>query len=261
MRRLSFDYFMQIGYTDNVSECHYTIKCSPMDTDMQQLENIEINLTPEVCYSQGEDSFGNRTIYGSIKEPHNNFKLHVTGEMLTGLSEREQEKNPSAIGKYRYSHGLNAHGISLRAYYESIHSAVNGSDYERGIMLMHRLYEDFSYEKNVTDVNTTAEEAWILGKGVCQDYAHILTALCHMDNIPARYVAGMMEGEGLSHAWVEVYENGYWYPVDPTNNCIATDMYIKLGHGRDAADCAINRGIIKGGGAQTQIIRACVKER
>lgn len=260
VRRLSFDYYMQISYTEQVSACHYTVKCMPGDTDMQHPNDINIRLKPNTCYAQGEDSFGNKTIYGSIEELHNIFELSVSGEIMTGLDEREREKNPSSLGKYRYSHGLNAPGEALREYYERVSSDIAGTAYERSIMLMHRLYRDFNYEKNVTDVNTTAEEAWNLGRGVCQDYAHILISLCHMDNIPARYAAGMMEGEGLSHAWVEIYDNGYWYPVDPTNDCIATASYIKLGQGRDASDCAINRGIIKGGGAQTQLIRVCVKE-
>lgn len=260
VRRLSFDYYMQISYTKQVAVCHYTIKCMPRDTDMQHLNNINIRLKPEDCYAQGEDSFGNKTIYGSIEELHKKFELHVCGEVMTGLDVREREENPSSLGKYRYSHGLNAPGAALRSYYESVCSDISGSAYERSTMLMHRLYRDFTYEKNVTDVSTTAGEAWNLGRGVCQDYAHILTSLCHMDNIPARYVAGMMEGEGSSHAWVEIYYNGYWYPIDPTNDCIVTDSYIKLGQGRDASDCAINRGIIKGGGAQTQLIRVCVKE-
>ena len=53
-----------------------------------------------------------------------------------------------------------------------------------------------------------------------------------------------MEGEGSSHGWIEIYDKGFWYPIDPTNNCVVTDSYIKISQGRSAADCAINRGII-----------------
>ena len=124
---------------------------------------------------------------------------------------------------------------------------------------MECLHRDFSYEKGVTNVDTTAERAWSLGRGVCQDYAHIFIALCHMAGLTARYVTGMMMGEGFSHAWVEVLEDGVWYGYDPTNGCRVGDDYIKIAHGRHADDCMINRGTIKGGGWQIQKVAVRVE--
>lgn len=42
---------------------------------------------------------------------------------------------------------------------------------------------------------------------------------------------------------------------------IVTDSHIKLNDGRDATECAINRGIMLGGGTQTQDISltVCIK--
>ena len=68
-----------------------------------------------------------------------------------------------------------------------------------------------------------------LGKGVCQDYSHILIALCRKYKIPARYVVGMIIGEGATHAWVEVYYDGCWYGLDPTHNKEVDDYFIKIG--------------------------------
>lgn len=48
--------------------------------------------------------------------------------------------------------------------------------------------------------------------------------------------------------------------LDPTNNKLVDDDYIKLSHGRDASDCLINRGVIVGGGEQTQDIKVHVWE-
>ena len=109
-------------------------------------------------------------------------------------------------------------------------------------------------------MRTTAEEAFMQRKGVCQDYAHIFIALCHLAKIPARYVAGMMVGEGFSHAWVEILSDGVWYAIDPTHACMANDTYIKISVGRDAEDCMINKGIMKGGGTQLQTVRVLVEE-
>lgn len=109
-----------------------------------------------------------------------------------------------------------------------------------------------------TNIDTKGEEAFLQGKGVCQDYAYIFIALMHFAGIPARYTTGMIVGEGVSHAWVEALWNGKWYGLDSTNDVLVTEEHIKIGVGRDAKDCMINRGIMHGGGLHTQTIKVNV---
>ena len=259
MKKLHFDYYMNITYETPVTICHYTIKCIPADTDRQHLEDIQIELMPENKYQQGADAFGNRKIYGCVHEPHTQFSCHITGTVTNGIADYEsQDQNmPSEI--FRYPHGLTCPGDALKAYFNAVKIHLQGNRLEQAAYIMHRLYQDFTYEKGVTDVSTSAEQAWILGRGVCQDYAHIMVALCRLAGIPARYAAGMLIGEGYSHAWVEICSEGRWYALDPTNDVIVADAHIKLGIGRDAADCMINRGVMFGGGSQTLLIRVNVE--
>ncbi len=70
----------------------------------------------------------------------------------------------------------------------------------------------------------------------------------------------MMLGEGASHAWVEVWVNGMWVGIDPTNNRLTDETYIKLTHGRDFGDGAIDRGRFLGFAGQTQKILVKVEE-
>ncbi|MCC8067305.1 MAG: transglutaminase family protein [Clostridiales bacterium] len=128
------------------------------------------------------------------------------------------------------------------------------------LTMMRALHDRFSYVQGVTDVQTTAEEAMALGKGVCQDYSHILLSLCRMHRIPCRYVVGMLIGEGLSHAWVEVCSNGRWYAFDPTNNLIVDDAHIKISAGRDYHDCIVSQGVFVGRTTQTQTVAVRVRE-
>lgn len=260
MKKLHFDYCMQLAYSEQVQKCHFTIKCIPQDTDRQKIEELQIEIEPKDSMQTGLDSFGNKMLFGNVMEEHDRFYFRITGTIRTGLAPYETVGNENILGAYRYPSGLTVPGKGLTAYFESLDLIQEKSAYEKGVYLMHKLYEDFSYEKNVTGVNTTAEEAWQLGKGVCQDYAHILIALCRLADIPARYVAGMLTGEGFSHAWTEILSEDKWYALDPTNNCIVTDSHIKIGIGRDASDCQINRGVMTGGGQQTQDIRVTVTE-
>lgn len=52
-----------------------------------------------------------------------------------------------------------------------------------------------------------------------------------------------------------------WIGMDPTNDVLVADFHIKLGHGRDASVCLINRGVMKGGGDQMQTISVSVEEK
>lgn len=165
------------------------------------------------------------------------------------------------IALFKYPYGKTVPGKELSKYYEILkEEELSGeqSDYNKAVKIMQRLYKDYTYKAGITDVWTSAEEAFKLGKGVCQDYVHIFIALCRLSKIPARYVTGFMIGEGESHAWAEILFGDKWIGVDPTNNLLIDDNYIKLCHGRDATDCRINLGIIIGGGEQVTDIKANV---
>jgi transglutaminase-like putative cysteine protease len=104
------------------------------------------------------------------------------------------------------------------------------------------IYRQMQYKHGATNVSTTAAQALSLSKGLCQDYSHIMIALCRLLGIPARYVSGHLLGEGGSHAWVEVLVpdtkgkrfNAVAY--DPTNNCRAALKHITIAVGRDYQD-------------------------
>ncbi|MBQ3257795.1 MAG: transglutaminase family protein [Oscillospiraceae bacterium] len=253
MRKLQFEYCMELTYSQTVSESHYTLKCLPRDTDMQQITDLTLTITPAHDCQRGTDSFGNLTVYGNLYFPHDRFTVTVTGTAETWLAVSQRCTESPML--YRHPHGLNRPDEGIRSYFDGLISDMpQNSHYEAALYLMHSLHRDFSYEQGFTGVSTSAGEAWSLGKGVCQDYAHIFIALCHLAGIPARYVTGMMIGEGATHAWVEILSGDYWYAMDPTNDCIAADSYIKIAHGRDAADCMVNKGIIRSYAEQHQTV-------
>lgn len=261
MAVLHFVYNMEIGYEKLASRCYFTIKCIPKEDARQHLLGMDILLEPQAGYSSGKDSFGNRQIYGCVEEEHNKFVFRISGDVEILQTGYEEEECVSRTGMYRFPYGKCIPGPGLISYYNSLGLPSYKNNYDICMYIMDKLYQDFSYVPKTTNVQTTAEEAWNLGKGVCQDYAHIYISLLRMAHVPARYVCGMITGEGASHAWAEALCNGRWIAFDPTNNCLVLNNYIKSGDGRDASDCAINRGIMWGGGAQEQKISVVVEER
>ena len=262
MAFLEYEYKMQVKYESPVSKCYFTVKCIPTLDLRQQPLSCEISINPETNYSFASDSFGNKTIIGSEMKPHDYFDLTVKGRVETQKSSLVSLDNSDNQGMYKYSYGKCILGRHLEKMVEKIEGELNPSadDQEKARYVMSEIYNSIIYKPNLTDTTTTAEEAMELTAGVCQDYAHIMITILRALGIPARYACGFLIGEGKSHAWVEFLTNNRWYALDPTNNCVIDENYIKLGSGRDALDCSINRGTIWGGGKQEQIINLTVRK-
>ena len=114
-----------------------------------------------------------------------------------------------------------------------------------------------AYQWGVTSVRTTAAQARTGGVGVCQDYAHVMLAVCRAAGVPARYVSGHLVGEGGSHAWVEVVmpdpdadperpAAAVAVAFDPTHDRRAGWGYVTVAVGRDYTDVAPTSGCYEG---------------
>jgi transglutaminase-like putative cysteine protease len=111
------------------------------------------------------------------------------------------------------------------------------------------VYQSMSYRVGATGVRTTAAQALALGVGVCQDYAHIMLALCRVCGLPSRYVSGHLLGQGGTHAWVEVVlptgdgtGDGIASAFDPTHASRGGLGYVTIAVGSDYSDVAPTSG-------------------
>jgi len=115
--------------------------------------------------------------------------------------------------------------------------------------------EQVEYVPGSTGVRTSARQAWVQRKGVCQDIAHLTVGLLRSTGIPARYVSGYLHpipnakvgdvGAGQSHAWVEWWV-GQWYGFDPTNHIPAGERHVVVARGRDYDDVPPLKGVYRG---------------
>ena len=221
MKIWKLTYELCCHFSSPVTRHSYTLRCFPREMRYQKVQSCKYEVWP--CYgnSRGRDSFGNSLLIGKSEEAHDWFLVKVDSVVMT-----EKAADP----------------------------------WEKTEYLMRKLSDTFRYEAGSTFFSTTAEEAFAQGCGVCQDYAHILLALCRNENMTARYVAGTIPGEGQTHAWIEVWNQGRWKGFDPTNNRITDEDYICMAYGRDAADCSLSQGIFVGGGNQEQHIYVKMEE-
>lgn len=225
----------------------------PKNTDRQRINNLEIDISNFKKYCFTEDNFGNKKFYGLIEEAHDKFEVVINGEAETGLDINEEHTSyPFAYSLLKAQTELTAPGEKLIEYHKNLELYNFSGPYDKALHIMNTLHYTFLYDTEATEVHETAENALTLGKGVCQDYAHIMLSLLRTENIPARYVVGMMLGEGSSHAWVEALCNGYWYGFDPTNNKLVNEDYIRVSCGRDSSNCSVIRGSFYGCVTQEQ---------
>ena len=111
------------------------------------------------------------------------------------------------------------------------------------------VYQSLTYQDGITGVRTTAAEALSKGRGVCQDYAHLMLSVCRACDLPARYVSGHLVGEGGSHAWVEVVlptndgtREAIAWTFDPTHAGRGGLNYLTIAVGGDYHDVAPTSG-------------------
>lgn len=258
MAVLDFSYNMSIKFSMPVIKHCYSLRCIPLECENQHIEDIKVSVFPENMLTYSADGFGNILITDRIVTMHNEFGVAVEGTVSTGRHiTPDSEPNPV----YKYPTGYTECKAELCRLFSRVEPGISDDGVDTALKFTRAIRANIVYQSGATGFATTAEEALLKGAGVCQDYSHILIALLRKAGFFARYVVGMMVGEGETHAWVEVYSDGCWHGIDPTNNRPADENYIIISRGRDFADCGINRGLLTGGGNQTQTVSLKVTRR
>ncbi len=258
MKKLEFLYNMNITFSLPAINHHFKLRCFPKSSARQRIEKMSFTLFPQCEVFCSEDAFGNLSRYGSIAKPHEKFEASVRGICIADSGNTEQV-NPYMLGLFKVSTPLTRAGEGITRFSKEFNFDKE-NNLEKARRIMNGVYNYFEYVPKSTNINTTAEEAFLLGKGVCQDYSQVMLSVCRLLKIPCRYVAGLLMGEGETHAWVEVEHGGHWYGFDPTNGIEVGDSHIVISTGRDSTDCSINRGVFHGGGTQSQKIYVKVEE-
>ncbi|WP_341905580.1 transglutaminase family protein [Polaromonas sp. YR568] len=278
-------------YSPMVVNAHHVVHLKPASRQGQTLLSHSLNVDPApVQQREAQDVYGNTRTYFSLQSAHEN--LTVVAESLvstTPVNPLQSEGMPAMAAwdqvreQFRYRAGV-AYDSASEFLFASPYvprddafvefarpSFVAGRPLpEAAYDLMGRIHTHMQYEAEITEVNTPALEALHLGKGVCQDFAHIMVACCRAMGLPARYVSGYLLtnpppgqprliGSDASHAWASVYcpaaaseggmaaAAGQWLDFDPTNNRAPGEDYVTLATGRDFLDVSPMRGVIRGG--------------
>ena len=204
-----------------------------------------------------QDAFGNRVcrvVVGSVEHAVD-FEATYRVERRAGRPRSPtapRHPNSGALGEYLRATGLTAPDARLLAVARVLRAGAP-SPHARAEAAHTWAARAISYQLGVTGVHTPAAMALHLGRGVCQDYAHILLCLLRLLDVPARYVSGHLLGEGAPHAWVEAFLPDPTAPggtaivaYDPTHHRRVGLNYITVAVGRDFADVTPTSGFFSG---------------
>ena len=257
MRELDFQFSCQLSFSEPVTDHAFLLRCLPRQVKGQELLSLDLQVMPEgVQLFSGRDSFGNRTMTGWVPEAHKELSYQVSGVVRRDDMRAEA---PTVVPCFYYPSALTKPSPEMAAYLEELQ--LTGSPSQKAQALTVALNERLAYVPGSTNIYTTAAEAFQQGQGVCQDFAHIFLALARLADIPARYACGLPVGEGATHAWGEIWQDGHWLGYDPTRNRLVDETYITLAVGRDYGDCPIERGVFHGTAWQTQQVFMQVREK
>jgi len=281
-------------YDAAVELAHHLAHLRPRQTPWQTVDDWRIDVRPEpdtgaYAIDASIDVFGNWRHCFSHARVHD--RLEVTSSFVATLLQHSPPPSAAAgpaweqvAARLRYRAGStmpeacefalgspHAPRAAVFAQFAGDLFAPNRPLLDAVQALMGRLYDQFEYRANSTDVATDALQALRLRRGVCQDFAHVMIATCRSLGLAARYVSGYLStrapagqprlvGSDASHAWVAVWcpLNG-WVDFDPTNNVRPALEHVTLAWGRDYGDVAPLRGVIRGGTAARPQVEVTVE--
>jgi transglutaminase-like putative cysteine protease len=251
---VNFDYKFCLEFEEPVSNHYFSLKVTPRVTPYYKI----LNMGTSDNLFHTKDGFGNIISFGSIKEEHTTFEITTSGQ-IEFFDEYYDIDDIDLSKLYLYESQFIKYSDSFLGFINNIEYNCDIQKFTKYIVGM--IFSSFTYQRGVTTTECTIDTLLIHKKGVCQDFAHLMIAVLRYYGIAARYVSGFVSGEGESHAWVEYFDGKIWRGADPTHNIlIAKEPYIKVAHGKDAYDTAMNKGVFVGKTTQNLIITASVEQ-
>jgi len=261
--RLHIHHATRYRYDDPATYSIQHLRLTPRSDLNQQILSWRLS-TPGHPRMQ-RDAHGNSVHTLSLNSPHQEIDLVVDGEVETRdaptLLPRDEGLSPLA---YLADSPLATPDDAIAAFARD-HFPTHGPRRDALMALMIAVADRVCYQPGSTEVDHTAAEAFALGKGVCQDQAHVFVACCRSLGVPARYVSGYLFTDGehaASHAWADAWlddEKG-WLSCDITHRRFADGHLCRLAAGRDYLDAGPVRGVRRGGSGESLHVHVIVTD-
>ena len=264
---LTVEHITRYRYDGAINEAYTELRVKPLHRDGQRCSSFVLATEPRgATVDEYLDRYGNTVHHFDLLEVHESLSVTVRSEVWTNAAYEAEEPTLSPLDRWDYLAPTRYVDLDDQVIEVAASPRPPGDAVEAAWELMGAVRGAMTYERGTTNVHTTAAEALSDGRGVCQDFAHVMIAACRARGIPARYVSGYLYdtgangGEGESHAWVDVHVGDTWISLDPTHDTAQTERYVRVGVGRDYADVPPSRGVYRGTATETLEVAVTIRE-
>lgn len=274
-------------YSKVVRRSTHIFRLSPVEDEVQEIEESFVTFSVKNRPLFYEDAFGNRAIHLTIEEPYKEFTIISEAKIKIYALPPDNFESPLRKAEipllwmpwqrqmmlpYLLPPELPESQLSELSEYAM--SFVERNDYQLLETLEdinRTIFSDYKYKSGSTVLSSTPFDIYVNREGVCQDFANLFICLTRILSIPSRYRMGYIFTGGnyenkiqsdASHAWVEVYLPYLgWRGFDPTNGCRIGQDHIRVACGRNYIDATPTSGtIFKGGGKESLSIEVKIEE-
>ena len=257
---LRIDHETRLSYSAPVTESIIETRTVPLSQDDQTVLGYKLRVTPPSPVTGYRDGFGNKVELFNLLAPHSEIVIRASACVRVQRSSATDQ-----LGEVPWSLELGKHFEAMeylrpspqvdfapcvRAFAETVPLEDCGTVLEAAEAIMDAVHDQLRYEKEVTAAHTRVSETLELGRGVCQDFAHLYLAVARLRGLSSRYVSGYIHlpGEIATHAWIQLWagEKVGWVNLDPTHGKWVAEDHVVTAVGRDYSDVPPNRGVWKG---------------
>lgn len=264
--QLNIHHKTEYAYSDPVSYALQKVRLRPHASPLQEINSWDIILTGGKLETSYIDHYGNHVDLVSIDPGAQSLTIEAHGTATTkdmaGVLGKIYGKAP--LWHFQQNTANTLAGPTIK----EVAGVISQSNtlLEGLHALSAAIVAKAPYEIGVTHAQTTAEEAFAGGMGVCQDHAQIFVSAARTAGIPARYVSGylMMNDridQDATHAWAEAHIDGLgWVGFDVSNGISPDERYVTIAIGRDARDASPVEGLRMGAADETLIVSLQVQQ-
>ena len=260
-------------YPEEVRESVMEVRQHPQNNEFQRCVQFQLRVEPEVRLFSYQDHLSNVVFHFDI--PWSHRRLIMTAEAVVEVKppwERDghppdpgatwEELDAMVADQDYYEMLLPSRYVTsspaLIELCQELRAERRSTPHDLALELTQAVQRGFTYDREITKVDSPVEKAIQSRRGVCQDFTHVLLGLLRHVGIPGRYVSGYLfrapnTHSGplgrSSHAWAEAFiPRCGWIGLDPAFGCAVDERHIYTCVGRDYADVPPSRGVYLGEG-------------
>jgi transglutaminase-like putative cysteine protease len=260
----------RLTYSAPVTEAITEVRMEPVSDADQSCRSFHLAFTPAASPAHYQDGFGNRVHHFNLLGPLGEVRILAASVVETHPRSRDLGSSRAIypIDPAQAEVGLidflqlrgPVHASPLLGPLLDVLRPRQGMHLAEVVLNVARhIHQHFQYAPSATLASSPVDDVLRQGKGVCQDFTHLMLAVLRSFGVPARYVSGYVHRQdkgSQSHAWCEAWLPDLgWCGIDPTNDTLANDHFVKVAVGRDFTDVPPNKGIYRGSSEESISVR------